>query len=497
MAHLFKQIIKGISFSLILILSTGSIYAQKSKKKSTKSTKTATKTTTKTTTTTTSSTKTATTVEKKSLETKVTAEEQKKLDIALGKKLSSAIKTDSLKSHNVSGIIIKRYISNEEGKLGSDVIEVTNEAKLDLASISATLSSYIADNFEYTTEESETLTNLILLYNSKNRNNQDYLIKNYSTNVVLGVKKEKIGLPAVTTAEAISGQSQILLPLEKNILKKYALDIASLELVDQTKSDLVLQKDGDEQKKKIETFLNKKSIAENDELNNRMMTANPAEIKGISDRLALNKRREEMRKVNITSEKEYIAFLDSKNKKEPSNTNTTTSTTTTTVTTATSSTTVNSALPAGPEVPKDKFTTFIAGTNHPGINAREFLFVPGSGILAIGYDASAPTKKDLRIFMTSTGDYDLKRSSEGIKLAPESPMVYSEGKIFVIELLKNDAYIAQFNTELEFELRSEATINQKSLIQVIGEEVIVTAVEKKGTKDDVKVFKVKDLSFVR
>ena len=90
MAHLFKQIIKGISFSLILILSTGSVYAQKSKKKTTKSTKT-TKTTTKTTTTT-SSTKTATTVEKKSLETKVTAEEQKKLDIALGKKLSSAIK---------------------------------------------------------------------------------------------------------------------------------------------------------------------------------------------------------------------------------------------------------------------------------------------------------------------------------------------------------------------------------------------------------------------
>jgi hypothetical protein len=225
------------------------------------------------------------------------------------------------------------------------------------------------------------------------------------------------------------------------------------------------------------------------------MTANPAEVKNISDKLALNKRREEMRKVNITSEKEYIAYLDSKNKKETTSTATTTTTTTTTTI---GSTTVNSALPAGPEVPKDKFTTFIAGTNHPGINAREFLFIPGSGILAIGYDASAPTKKDLRIFMTSTGaDYDLKRSSEGIKLSPDSPMVYADGKIYVIELLKNDAYIAQFNTELEFELRSEATISQRSIIQVIGDEVIVTAAEKKGTKDDVKVFKVKDLSFVK
>jgi hypothetical protein len=76
-------------------------------------------------------------------------------------------------------------------------------------------------------------------------------------------------------------------------------------------------------------------------------------------------------------------------------------------------------------------------------------------------------------------------------------MVYADGKIYVIELLKNDAYIAQFNTELEFELRSEATISQRSIIQVIGDEVIVTAAEKKGTKDDVKVFKVKDLSFVK
>lgn len=490
MAQLFKQIIKGISFSLILILSTGSVFAQKSKKKSTKITKT-TKTTK---TTTTTSSKTTTTVEKKALETKVSAEEQKKQDLALGKKLSSAIKSDSLKAHSISGIIIKRYVSNEEGKLGADVLEVTSDAKLELASVTTTLSSYITDNFEYTTDDADTLAQFIVLYNTKNRNNQDYLIKNYSTNAVLGVRKEKIGLPAVATAENINGQSQILLPIEKNILKKYALDIASLELADQTKSDLVLQKDGDEQKKKIDTFLNKKMISENDELNNRMMTANPAEVKNISDKLALNKRREEMRKVNITSEKEYIAYLDSKNKKETTSTATTTTTTTTTI----GSTTVNSALPAGPEVPKDKFTTFIAGTNHPGINAREFLFIPGSGILAIGYDASAPTKKDLRIFMTSTGaDYDLKRFSEGIKLSPDSPMVYADGKIYVIELLKNDAYIAQFNTELEFELRSEATISQRSIIQVIGDEVIVTAAEKKGTKDDVKVFKVKDLSFVK
>ncbi|MBK6607493.1 MAG: hypothetical protein IPG24_18930 [Leptospiraceae bacterium] len=319
MAQLFKQIIKGISFSLILILSTGSVFAQKSKKKSTKITKT-TKTTK---TTTTTSSKTTTTVEKKALETKVSAEEQKKQDLALGKKLSSAIKSDSLKAHSISGIIIKRYVSNEEGKLGADVLEVTSDAKLELASVTTILSSYIADNFEYTTDDADTLAQFIVLYNTKNRNNQDYLIKNYSTNAVLGVRKEKIGLPAVATAENINGQSQILLPIEKNILKKYALDIASLELVDQTKSDLVLQKDGDEQKKKIDTFLNKKMISENDELNNRMMTANPAEVKNISDKLALNKRREEMRKVNITSEKEYIAYLDSKNKKETTSTATT------------------------------------------------------------------------------------------------------------------------------------------------------------------------------
>ena len=347
MAQLFKKIIKTTSFLLILILSSSSVFAQKSKKKSVKSKKTSKTTTTST------STKTTTTVEKKTLETKLSEEEQKKQDISVGKKLASAMKADTQKSHTVSGVTLKRYNSNEEGKIGADVLEVTSEANLDITSINTILETYIADTFEYNSEDADTLGSFVVAFNTKNRNNQDYLIKNYSTNVVLGTKKEKIGLPTVATTESINGQSQVLIPIERNILKKYALDVAALELLDQTKSDLVLEKGGDVKKTKFENFLNKKAAAENEELNNRMMTANPAEIKGISDKLALNKRREEMRKANITSEKEYVAFLDSKNKKE-------TSTITETSKTNVSGTLVNSALPAGPEVPKDKFTTYIA-----------------------------------------------------------------------------------------------------------------------------------------
>ena len=76
-------------------------------------------------------------------------------------------------------------------------------------------------------------------------------------------------------------------------------------------------------------------------------------------------------------------------------------------------------------------------------------------------------------------------------------MVYFDGKVYVIEMLKKDAFLTQFNTELEFELRSEVNISPKSIIQVVGEEIIVTTVDKKGNSDDVKVFKVKDLSFIR
>ena len=237
MAQLFKKIIKTTSFLLILILSTGSVSAQKSKKKSTKSTATKTKTTT---TSTTTSTKTTTKVEKKTLETKLSEEEQKKQDISTGKKLASAIKSDTQKSHSVSGIILKRYISSEEGKFGADILEITGDANIELTSINTILETYIAETFEYSPEDADTLASFIVSFNTKNRNNQDYLIKNFSTNVVLGAKKEKIGLPAVATVESINGQSQVLIPIERNILKKYALDVASLELLDQTKSDLVL-----------------------------------------------------------------------------------------------------------------------------------------------------------------------------------------------------------------------------------------------------------------
>ena len=185
MAQLLKQFIRGASFLLILILSTNSIFGQKSKKKST--------TTTKAKTTTTTTTKTTTTVEKKPLETKVSAEEQAKQDISLAKKLVLAIKSDTLKAHNVSGVIIKRYISNEDGKWGADVLEITGDAKLELSSISRIISIYVGESFEYSQEDADTLKDFILAYNTKNRNNQDYLIKNYSTNVVLGVKKNKIG----------------------------------------------------------------------------------------------------------------------------------------------------------------------------------------------------------------------------------------------------------------------------------------------------------------
>ncbi|HNE54592.1 MAG TPA: hypothetical protein PK079_15585, partial [Leptospiraceae bacterium] len=135
MGQFYKQIIKSISFLVILGISTGSLVAQKSGKKATKTSKTAKTTTTTTTSTTTKTTKTTTTVEKKPLETKISAEEQKKQDINTGKKLSSGIKTDAMKTHNVLGLSIKRYISNEEGKLGADVLEVTGESKVELSSV--------------------------------------------------------------------------------------------------------------------------------------------------------------------------------------------------------------------------------------------------------------------------------------------------------------------------------------------------------------------------
>ena len=321
--------------------------------------------------------------------------------------------------------------------------------------------------------------------NSKNRANQDYLFKNYSTNVVLATKKDKIGLAENATPEKIAGQTQLILPTEKNILKKYALDLATLELLDQSKSEFALEKNGEEQLKKLIQLINKKYNQELDELNNKLLTATPAETKSLNERILVLKRREEMRKQNYTAEREYLAFLDSK--KSP-----TTSTTTTTTSTQ------SFTYPLNPvDTEKDRFTTFIYGENHPGINAREFISIPNTGVISIGYDASKLEKKDLQLFLTTVGDYQLKKTSEGMRLAPESPLAYINGKIFVLEMLKNQAYVVQFGTDLEFEQRTEIAVSPKSSIKAVGEELIVTSLEKIGGKEDIKTFKLKDLSFIK
>ncbi len=463
-------------FILLLSLSliSSNLFAQKSKK--TKKTKTVTTTTT----TTTKSTKNS---ETKEVEAKsnLLPEEQKKQDFSIGKKLSSLVKADSLKANTSSGITVRRYVSNEDGKLGADIFEASPDSKFNQSSIESILAGYIENHFEYNTEDSELLSNLIIQYNIKNRKNQDYLIKNYSTNIVLGTKKEKIGFPENSSPEKIAGLTQILLPTEKNILKKSALDVASLELNDQLKSNLE-KKENEELSKKVAKFLKRKSASEMEEVSSRLLTATPAEVKGLNEKLAQLKLREEMSKQNITSERDFTG--STKEKK-----------TTTTTTTTTSTSTMASV--NAPEIPKNKFTTFIYGANHPGINAKEFISIPGMGIVSLGYDASKFFQKDLQVFITSNGDHLLKKTSEGLKLSPDSPLVYSGGKVYVLEMLKNEAFVAQFNSELEFESRSDASVNSNSAIQVVGEEVIVTSLDKTQSKPSVKVFKVKDLSLVK
>ena len=138
---------------------TSEVFAQKSKK--TKTTKT-TKTKTVTTTTTTKSTKTSTETKSVTDSKPLTAEELKRIETTLGKKLSTLVKADSLKANTSNGITLRRYISNEENKLGADIFEFDSSAKYPITSIKMILSDYISDFFEYGLQDSDLLADAIL-----------------------------------------------------------------------------------------------------------------------------------------------------------------------------------------------------------------------------------------------------------------------------------------------------------------------------------------------
>jgi hypothetical protein len=288
-------------------------------------------------------------------------EETKKNDLETGKKIALLQSSNETETF-VRGVRIKRYEIKEDGKFGGDILEFSDSVSFGhINTIVRIVTGYIKENYSYTMEDSELLALYMVYYNLKHRQDDSYFLKSFSNPLTSNISKEKIGLDE--NFEEWKGQTQFIIPLEKNVLKNGGLDIATFEIEDQVNSELDFQKDGGETKKKYNNLQTKKIKVEKEESEKKLISAKNREVeiiekkKSTEDKLTelskdpekykaeiekleteknkqteeiskletekkqfANKavqvtQREEMRKVGITNEEDYKEAV--KNKKLP------------------------------------------------------------------------------------------------------------------------------------------------------------------------------------
>jgi hypothetical protein len=288
-------------------------------------------------------------------------EETKRADYETGRKIAQIVMSGA-KESSQRGLTIRRVEAKEEGKFGGDIIEFSENINFGhVNTIVRIVTGYIKEIYNYSSEDSELLALYMVYYNLKHRQDEDYLSNSFNNGIVSSTTKDKIGLDE--NFEDWKGHTQFIIPTEKNILKGGGVDIATFEIEDQVNSELDIQKDGQETKKKYSNLQNKKIKIEKEESEKKLISSKNKELeiaekkkvtdekirellkdpeknkteiekieneknkiqeeyskveeekKSIEKKAVQVTQREEMRKVGLTSEKDYKEAV--RNKKLP------------------------------------------------------------------------------------------------------------------------------------------------------------------------------------
>jgi hypothetical protein len=466
-------------------------------------------------------------------------EASRKADIEVGKKLAASYNADPTKAMH-KGITVTRFESKEEGRFAGDVMEFTKKATFGhINAIVRVVSGYINGMYQYNQEDSELLALYVVYYNRKHRGDSSYVDTNFYENDV--IMKDRLGIPE--KFEGWSGQTQILIPIEKNLVKGGGFDIATFELEDQVNPDIdvtnqkkfaklqtkKIKSEKEEVQQKYEEVLKKEKallgrkkaledklaeLMKDPEKNKAEIAKIQAEIKKVDKELEVvaiekkeleNKleqiaRREEMRKLGITSEKEYLAYLASQKKKEIPPT-------------PPKDAQAEKSKPIEVEKPKPVLIeqpVVIANTPPKDLHfwqsfhvaeatiaGKESYQIKDVGILTIGYELPFNPRSELRVYLFGSGPLHLVRTSEGIKINSDSSLTLYEGKLFVFEDFQGKTYLTQLTPHLEFELRSSDPIDPNSTVSFRADTIILTKRQMTGKADDVLNFTRKDLNLVK
>ncbi|EOQ97649.1 hypothetical protein LEP1GSC195_0111 [Leptospira wolbachii serovar Codice str. CDC] len=172
----------------------------------------------------------------------------------IGRKLAETLAKEN--TATVDGVKIQRVLPGADGKLGADILSLSETQSFDhVNSIARIIASYIEKSFQYKVGNAETLAQYILYYNATHRKDSKFFTKKYTEGVTSATSADKLGID--TVYKNWPGKTQIIIPIEGNILKDSGKDLTTDELEkdvnktvkDKEKDPATKQKMEDEAKK--------------------------------------------------------------------------------------------------------------------------------------------------------------------------------------------------------------------------------------------------------
>lgn len=232
-------------------------------------------------------------------------------DYQLGKSLAEKI-SQGKNYAEAGGIRIERYKAESEDRHGADIITVKKNFHVGhIHSISRILSGFVQTSFDYPKKEADTLVFYILYYNVMHRNDVVFFAENYTAKSVERLKPETAGIS--TNYKDWPGRTQIVIPLEKNILKSKKTDVTIDELKKVNK-DLVEKNKDLDKKEDLDRLLTEKTKEERKALDEKKKEADRTEAKTEEKAKTAEEKLAELKKDPKADKNEIKKLADEKDK---------------------------------------------------------------------------------------------------------------------------------------------------------------------------------------
>ncbi len=243
------------------------------------------------------------------------AENIKRQNDSIGRKLSEMIEVEPTQIHDYKGVSVRRVLADKNGMFGGDIISLDSDSNFGhINSVYRILASYISNSFGYADEKADIIALYVLYYNAMHRNEKSYFKTKYAPSLLDTLKVNSTGIGK--TYREWPGRTQIVIPLETNILKENEIDVTLDELGNEVNKIIEEKKNGPEEKKKFAEVVKEKIIEEK-----KLIEEKKEELRVKEEKIALKdveaKNPPEIKKEVIQPKKEIVEVKKVEPRPEP------------------------------------------------------------------------------------------------------------------------------------------------------------------------------------